>query len=114
MKLTDLDPSWFVAETGGPIIGLSFLCPHCIASQQKPQRLGIVFHPSGTDAMEAERDKYIVAKTSGFKNIWEMTGSDVSNPTFTSIDFINVTLTPSVDASGLGHWHGFITNGFVA
>ena len=27
--------------------------------------------------------------------------------------FVDLSLTPSVDASKAGHWHGFITNGEV-
>lgn len=29
-------------------------------------------------------------------------------------DFRTLTLTPSVDASKAGHWHGFITNGEIS
>lgn len=40
------------------------------------------------------------------------------NPAFiwTAIgeDLDNVTITPSIDASKAGHWHGFITNGQIA
>lgn len=35
--------------------------------------------------------------------LWERTGED----------FDDLTLSPSVDASVLGHWHGFIRNGMV-
>lgn len=34
--------------------------------------------------------------------IWDLLGQD---------DFETLTLTPSIDASASGHWHGFITNG---
>jgi Family of unknown function (DUF6527) len=96
-KLIDLDPRWFVLEEGGPRVGMSFLCPHC-----KKERLGILFHHSGRGEMERQ---YILAHTHGDPNrfIWDLTGDD----------FTTLTLSPSIDASRSGHWHGFITNGEV-
>ena len=35
--------------------------------------------------------------------LWKRTGEN----------FETLTLTPSVDASAEGHWHGFITNGNI-
>lgn len=96
MKLTDLDPHWFVVENGGPKVGLSFMCPHC-----QNERLAVAFHHHGKEAME---DQYILAKhaASDSQHIWDLQGQD---------DFNTLTLTPSIDASASGHWHGFITNG---
>ena len=31
----------------------------------------------------------------------------------TSDDFSTMSVTPSIDASASGHWHGFITNGEI-
>jgi hypothetical protein len=36
--------------------------------------------------------------------IWQRTGET----------FDDLTLTPSIDASPSGHWHGYVTNGQVA
>lgn len=94
MRLTDLDPRWFVLEEGGPRVGLTFLCPHCRAA-----RLGVAFHHSATAAIE---DGYIAAKSHDTAHVWTLTGPD---------DFGALTLTPSIDASAVGHWHGFVTNG---
>lgn len=98
MKLTELDPHWFVLEKGGPRVGVSFDCPHC-----RHVRIAVPFHHSGRAAME---DGYILAHqgASDSGHIWTL-GSDE--------DFETMTLTPSVDASGAGHWHGFVTNGQV-
>ncbi len=98
MKLTDLDPRWFVLEEGGPRVGMTFLCPHC-----KTERLGVAFHHSGKAAIE---DQYILARhgASDANHIWDLQGSE---------DFASLTLRPSVDASKSGHWHGFITNGEI-
>ncbi len=44
VRLIDLDPRWYVLETGGPSVGLTFECPHCHSV-----RLGIAFHHRGHD-----------------------------------------------------------------
>lgn len=95
MRLVDLNPSWFALESGGPVVGLSFECPHC-----RTMRLGIALHHKGSEAME---DEYIMARSPGTKHIWDFSGSD----------FNDISLSPSVDASEFGHWHGHIKNGEV-
>jgi hypothetical protein len=95
MKLTELEPRWYVFETGGPRVGLTFLCPHC-----QEQRLGVTFHNQGEEAMD---DAYILAKRPAEK-IWTLVGPE---------EFATLTLTPSIDASHVGHWHGFITDGEI-
>jgi hypothetical protein len=95
MRLTELNPRWFVLETGGPRVGLTFDCPHCRAT-----RLGVSFHHHGREAIE---DTYIHAHSPTTNHIWEFTGEG----------FEDCTLNPSVDASKSGHWHGRITNGEI-
>ncbi len=98
MKLTDLEPRWLVLEAGGPRVGLTFLCPHC-----QTQRLAICFHHSGHEAIE---DGYILAHhgANDTQHIWNLAGQD---------DFATLTLSPSIDSSSSGHWHGFITGGEI-
>ena len=95
MKLAELAPHWVVLEQNGKCVGLSFECPHCRSS-----RLVVLFHRSGREALD---DAYIRAHSPGTGHIWNMTGND----------FDDLSLSPSVDASESGHWHGFITNGEV-
>lgn len=96
MKLTELNPRWWAFEEGGPKVGLSFDCPHC-----KTTRLAVAFHHRGHEAIEdaAIHDHHYTGN-GGF--IWMLEGPE---------DFENLTITPSIDASRAGHWHGFITNG---
>lgn len=96
MKLIDLSPKWFVLEDEGPRVGLTFLCPHC-----RSTHLGVAFHHAGKAAME---DQYILAHhgANDTQHIWTLPGQD---------DFATLTLSPSIDASASGHWHGWITNG---
>lgn len=95
MRLIDLNPRWYVFEEGGARVGLTFECPHC-----RTERLGVTFHHRGHEAME---DGVIHAKFPS-EHIWTMESAD---------DFETLTLTPSIDGSERGHWHGFITNGEI-
>jgi hypothetical protein len=101
VRLLDLDPHWYVLKEGGPVVGLSFQCPHCPVD--KATRLGIAFHHHGRAAME---DQYILAHhgADDTQHIWDLDSQD---------DFATLTLHPSIDASKSGHWHGFITNGVI-
>jgi hypothetical protein len=95
MRLADLEPRWFALENGGPRVGLTFDCPHC-----RQVRLGVSFHRRGREAID---DGYIHARSPSTEHIWALDGAD----------FEDLTLSPSIDASASGHWHGFITNGEV-
>lgn len=98
MKLTDLNPRWVVLEQGGPRVALGFDCPHC-----RSMRLVVFFHHHGKAAAE---DGYILAHhgADDTQHIWDLHGQD---------DFGSLTLSPSVDASKSGHWHGFIVSGEI-
>ena len=104
MKLTELDPRFFQFESGGPVVGLTFECPHCFdpAKGYSLTRVGVSFHERGKEAIE---DQYIHAHASAsdpfFNMIWTI---DVE-------DFSTCSITPSIDMSKAGHWHGYITNG---
>lgn len=95
MRLVDLNPRWFRLADDTPALGLTFDCPHC-----RTQRLGVSFHRQGHEAMD---DAVIYAKSPGTSHIWGMSGDS----------FENLTLSPSVDASAAGHWHGFVSNGEI-
>lgn len=84
MKLSELKPRW-TSFDGSARSGISFECPHC-----RTTRLAVVFCvPTGT----------IFAGP-----VWSSTG----------VTFDNLTLSPSLDFSGEGHWHGHVTNGAIA
>lgn len=93
MRLSDLNPRWWTFESDGPRVGLTFDCPHC-----RHTRLGVVFHHRGHEAIE---DVYIRAHSA--QCIWTADGED----------FETLTLSPSVDVSAHGHWHGFLRNGEI-
>ena len=95
MKLTDLKPKWIVFE-GRVGMGVTFdcPCPRCSAAVDPcvPRRLYAHFTPT-LDGGPPEQDLLV----------WQRTGGT----------FETLTLTPSIDASRDGHWHGFITNGEI-
>jgi hypothetical protein len=96
LKLTELEPRWFVAQQGGHPIGISFDCPCC-----RRVRLAVAIHLDGT-ALDPEPDTLQVFPAG--ERIWTLAGG---------ASFNDVSLTPSVDASSSGHWHGFITGGEI-
>lgn len=110
MRLTELIPHWWGDGTGREL-GITFLCPHC-----RTVRLGIAFAnpidggpPSpivtSTGMPHIIRDHIHEARTFDVPpgHLWQRTGSD----------FETLTLSPSVDASAAGHWHGSVTAGEV-
>jgi hypothetical protein len=98
VRLTELNPRWYVLPAGGPKIGLTFDCPHC-----RTERLGVAFHHTGREAMEDAE-----LHTHGQNGpIWLISGDS------DGYSFEHLSLSPSIDASAVGHWHGFITDGEV-
>lgn len=98
MKLTDLKPRYFVVGSNPHPVGITFSCPHC---HETGQRLAIALHMDGTNF---DPDPDNPQQFAADERIWEITGGD---------SFKNLSLSPSVDASKSGHWHGFITNGEI-
>lgn len=96
MRLVDLDPRWLGFD--GERLGLSFECPHC-----RSQRLAVAFHHRGHELIDDAHIRATAGGTGVGTHIWTMDGTD----------FADMTLTPSVDASASGHWHGFITGGEI-
>jgi hypothetical protein len=107
MKLTDLEPRWFSTGDSMQLEGISFLCPHC-----RQSRLGVLISNAPPHTISVPYDEDITHLPSD-RQVWQISGAA---PTFDGMNhggFDNVTLTPSVDASKSGHWHGFITNGEI-
>lgn len=92
MRLIDFEPKW--VGYGTIIDGLTFLCPCC-----KGCRLSIRFRPPIDK--EGWWSKIVQPSYAGML-VWDR----VSGETFDDL-----TITPSINASSNGHWHGEITNG---
>lgn len=93
MKLTDLNPSWVIADvmkyfpTERRGMGITFDCP-----VHRNHSLAVMFS-NPLDGLPPAQDE----------KLWSRTGDT----------FEELTITPSIDASKHGCWHGFITNGEV-
>ena len=102
LRLTDLDPRWAKDFSDGPITRVNFECPHCKATGA-PQMLSVPFAPTIPDGVfQALGVPWPNPHVMGGK-VWQRSGED----------FSTLSLTPSLDCSACGHWHGFITNGEV-
>ena len=114
MRLLDLDPLW-CSDFGAPAHakqGVTFLCPHC-----RKIRLGVWFdvpiHGSPPINIEKERSARLdcdhpehqpeLAEVHFGGKHWHREGDS----------FENLTLTPSLDCSHFGHWHGNVVNGQI-
>jgi hypothetical protein len=102
MKLKELDPRWYGTRTSDELVGMSFLCPCC-----REIRLGVRFSHLAPHILQPDGAIHIPTQ------VWKISGDEPSFSEDLHHGFDNVSLTPSVDASSFGHWHGFITNGEV-
>jgi hypothetical protein len=121
MKLTELDPQWIMKD--GQRVGFTFLTPSYTNAFWAQNRKPAEPHPcrqscflespqtkdqwrlfAETHGAEAGDDDFprhmIQGCTPGAR--WTISG-----------EFENLTVTPSIDGSAGGNWHGFITNGEI-
>lgn len=121
MKLTDLNPRWL--EFKGEHVAIMFLCPHC-APNGREQWLTCFFRSAGSLPKDAEgcpgdRELFAAAfREMGYADPENESSKVVScNPASAWVrvgdDFGSMTITPSIDASASGHWHGFVTAGEI-
>lgn len=95
MRLTDLDPHW-LKHDGRPDVGIRFRCPCC-----KDMWLQVLFLNPMDGGSSVADDDDIQANNSG--NRWARSG----------MSFDDMTLSPSIDASDVGHWHGWLVDGEI-
>jgi hypothetical protein len=87
-------------------MGVNFTCPSCGKT-----RLGVKFanpvdgrepfppQPEPPNATPEQKET-----TRQYNLRWQRSGET----------FETLSISPSIDASGIGHWHGFITNGEIS
>jgi hypothetical protein len=98
VKLLDLEPRWIHPNV------FIFKCPHC----QKD----LLTCKNAVMPFQQQHDLFRAT----FGDDWPalIVGcNDEMAWTFSGNDFETLTVTPSLDASASGHWHGFITNGEI-
>lgn len=96
MRLSELSPRWYAVD--GVRAGLSFRCPHC---PESGYRLAVAVSGAGC-SMDPEPDN--PRQEAASSHVWTATAGD---------GFDDLSLTPSIDASAFGHWHGHITDGAI-
>jgi hypothetical protein len=121
MRLIDLEPSWLESE--GRKVAIIFLCPHCVGTGRR-QWLTCFFVATGSlprdaDGFRGDRKlfkEFLKAKGEGDPEFgaWSVVSCRPEMAwNRTSDSFEDMTITPSIDASDSGHWHGSISNGNV-
>lgn len=103
MKLIDLEPRWIHPNI------FVFLCPHCRKILLSCKNVQMT-HREQWDILSAERAKIgMEIVPTKPDQAWSISGSV---PIDTRAAFVtDLTVSPSIDASASGHWHGTITSG---
>jgi hypothetical protein len=117
LRLAELNPRWF-AEEGRHGQGVLFDCPSCRLGRcaGKPCRLAVAFAPplDGGTPFPIKKMETLFEALKDPDGEWP---GNVVPPGVvwgrTGDTFEALTLSPSVDASAAGHWHGFVQNGDV-
>lgn len=123
MRLTDLDPVWLIYE--GRRVGFAFRCPLGGNKRRMWQTCFVEQFPAMGDwRMVGNRHRSGPATQAGIVDAsapqteqqyqlckegcaWTIAGG------IESASFETLTVTPSLDGSAGGLWHGFITNGEI-
>jgi hypothetical protein len=102
MKLTDLNPLWLIKD--GRRVGFTFTSPakpewrqSCFVEKVTKYEQWALFKQQG----------YIETQGCDEKCLWVVAGG-IENSSFETM-----SVTPSLDGSKGGLWHGFITNGEI-
>lgn len=106
MRLSELGPRWVHPNI------FVFRCPHCRNVFLTCKNVEMTRQQTW-DALEAglgEAWNEIVVPPKP-EMAWSISGTAPSDPQQAFAE--NVTVTPSIDASASGHWHGFITKGEI-
>jgi hypothetical protein len=112
MRLTDLDPRWLLKD--GRRIGFIFRCPtrpekcwqSCFeAAPPRREQWELFAAAFGIEYRSDEPRPDVQGCYQGAH--WQIVGG------IAAADFATLTVTPSLDGSAGGNWHGYITNGQI-
>ncbi|HEY8593328.1 MAG TPA: hypothetical protein VIL42_10765 [Sphingomicrobium sp.] len=108
MKLAELDPHWLTR--GGRRFGLIFRCPTDHAWWQV-----VIVEPA--PIFRGADSQFEAIKRSGAATDGKWQPANAAAPwridNIEQATFDDVTVSPSIDGSAGGLWHGFITNGEI-
>jgi hypothetical protein len=98
MRLMDLMPRWLHPNL------FTFLCPHC---QE-------VFLTCKSAVMSHEEQCAVTERDAvGLQGVTVVLCKESCAWAISGTDFDTMTVTPSLDASAAGHWHGFLREGAI-
>jgi hypothetical protein len=110
MDLMTLQPRWVVDKDGRHGMGMGFNCPHCVKENaEKIQRLHIWF----INPIDGKEIFPLVPVPDEPGEARAIALSHNCRWTRTGELFEAMTIHPSIDASKIGHWHGFVTEGKI-
>lgn len=100
----ELEPRWVHPNV------FVFLCPHCKSILLSCKNINMS-HTEQRELFERVfgEDACTLVVFDQDDQCWSISGSVPRDPNATFP--ADLTVTPSIDASKSGHWHGFITNG---
>lgn len=112
MKLIDLEPRWLIKD--GQRVGFVFRCPtrnscwqSCfVASPPRQEQWKLFADTFGGDDEDRDFGRHDV-QGSKEGTRWTIAGG------IDAAEFDTLTVTPSIDGSPGGNWHGHITNGQI-
>ena len=100
-RLTDLFPRWVHPNM------FAFLCPHCgdvfLTCKNIPMDHDTQYELFDRVFYTPYPGTIVVGCKESYSWVWQ-----------NAHDFEQITVTPSLDASASGHWHGFISAGAIA
>jgi hypothetical protein len=96
-RLVDLFADW-ISDESGRRVGVKFICPTCPAIEGAPT-IAVLFANPVDGGPPAPAGCSLPGDNDGRR--WQRTGDTIET----------ITLSPSVDCSRCGHWHGFVSHG---
>jgi hypothetical protein len=106
MKLTELEPRWIHPNV------FVFLCPHCRGVLLSCKNIQMLFKEQRLLFEREFGDDWanqVVPMDPEY--CWSISGTIPDDPR--AAFAANLSVTPSIDASASGHWHGHVTNGEI-
>lgn len=98
LRLVDLKPRWLNENL------FAFLCPHCRMILLTCKRVAMSSREQHAVCQRALGEDWNMEVVCSKPDVaWKMSGDD----------FATMTISPSIDASASGHWHGHINQGRI-
>lgn len=110
MRLVDLQPAWLLKD--GKRIGFIFLSPTHLGNTENPQWQTCFLVPTPNSEQWDAIESYI-AMTRQVVQLCTEGATWTCTPPIEEATFENISVTPSLDGSKGGNWHGYITNGEI-